>query len=232
MAAGRRVSSEAISTLRLPISVRRLAIFAVVVVLPDPCRPTIMITTGGAALRSIGWAVEPSISISWSCTIFTTIWPGVTDFKISTPTARFLTSSVKARATSSATSASSNARRTSRKAASTSASDSAPRRVKRSRIPFSRSDSDSNIYLSCHSGSPRQRRVRNPYPRCRGYGFRTPRCARPRNDAARENTKPPEGASRCRAGASGLSGRSAGFTSVVQRKRPENRCRRPFRQPP
>ena len=60
----------------------------------------------------------------------------------STPTARFLTSSVKARATSSATSASISARRTSRKAASTSASDSAPRRVRRSRMPFSRSDSE------------------------------------------------------------------------------------------
>ena len=64
MAAGRRVSSEAISTLRLPSSVRRLAIFAVVVVLPEPCRPTIMITTGGGALRSIGWALDPSVSIS------------------------------------------------------------------------------------------------------------------------------------------------------------------------
>jgi hypothetical protein len=46
IAAGRRVSSEAISTLRLSRSVRRLAILAVVVVLPEPCRPTIMIGTG------------------------------------------------------------------------------------------------------------------------------------------------------------------------------------------
>ena len=56
MAAGRRVSSEAISTLRLPSSVRRLAILAVVVVLPEPCRPTIMMATGAGALRSIGCA--------------------------------------------------------------------------------------------------------------------------------------------------------------------------------
>ncbi len=145
MAAGRRVSSEAISTLRLATSVRRLAIFAVVVVLPEPCRPTIMIMTGGGALRSIGCALEPSVSISWSCTIFTTIWPGVTDLITSTPTARFFTSSVKARATSSATSASISARRTSRSAASTSASDSAPRRVRRSRMPFRRSERLSNI---------------------------------------------------------------------------------------
>ncbi len=34
-------------------SVRRLAILPVVVVLPEPCRPTIMMTTGAGALRSI-----------------------------------------------------------------------------------------------------------------------------------------------------------------------------------
>ena len=38
-AAGRFTSSEAISTLRLSRSVRRLAILAAVVVLPAPCRP-------------------------------------------------------------------------------------------------------------------------------------------------------------------------------------------------
>ena len=32
---------------------------AVVVVLPEPCRPTIMMTTGAGALRSIGCALEP-----------------------------------------------------------------------------------------------------------------------------------------------------------------------------
>ena len=42
-------------------SVRRFAILAVVVVLPEPCRPTIMMATGGAALRSIGLASEPSV---------------------------------------------------------------------------------------------------------------------------------------------------------------------------
>ena len=146
MAAGRRVSSDAISTLRLALSVSRLAILAVVVVLPEPCRPTIMMTTGAGALRSIGCASEPKISINWSCTIFTTIWPGVTDLITSTPTARFFTSSVKARATSSATSASSSARRTSRSASSTSASDKAPRRVRRSRTALSRSERLSNTF--------------------------------------------------------------------------------------
>ena len=82
-----------------------------------------MMATGGAALRSMRLRCRaPSVATSWSCTILTTIWPGVTDFITSTPTACFFTCSVKARATSSATSASSSARRTSRSAASTSAS--------------------------------------------------------------------------------------------------------------
>src|SRR5262249_21409382 len=68
----------------------------------------------------------------------------------SIPTAWLFTLSIKARTTSSATSASSKARRTSRSAASTSASVSAPRRVRRSRIPPSLSESESNILpLSC-----------------------------------------------------------------------------------
>ena len=45
-------------------SVSRLAILAVVVVLPEPCRPTIMMATGGGASRSIGSASAPSISTS------------------------------------------------------------------------------------------------------------------------------------------------------------------------
>ena len=51
IAAGRRVSSEAISTLRLSRSVSRLASLAVVVVLPEPCRPTIMIGTGAGGVE-------------------------------------------------------------------------------------------------------------------------------------------------------------------------------------
>src|SRR5665647_3978515 len=73
------MSSEAISTLRLSRWVRRRASFAVVVVLPEPCRPTIMIATGGTALRSMVWPSEPSVATSSSWTILTTIWPGVTD---------------------------------------------------------------------------------------------------------------------------------------------------------
>src|SRR5262249_20491890 len=146
--------------------------------LPEPCRPTIMIGTGAGALRSIGSPRVPRVSISWSCTIFTTIWPGVTDLMTSTPTAWVFTLSMKARATSSATSASSKARRTSRSAASTSASVSAPRRVRRSRMPPSLSESESNIVpLSCglvlrdapsgrSSGSRLTKHLRRPRAHC------------------------------------------------------------------
>ena len=86
-AAGRFTSSEAISTLRLSRSARRLAILAAVVVLPAPCRPTSMIATGAGALRSIAWDSPPSVSISASWTILTTIWPGLTDLTTAAPTA-------------------------------------------------------------------------------------------------------------------------------------------------
>ena len=138
------MSSEAISTLRLSRWVRRRASFAVVVVLPEPCRPTIMIATGGTALRSMVWPSEPSVATSSSWTILTTIWPGVTDLTTVAPTACSRTRSMKLLTTSSETSASSSARRTSRIAASTSLLDSAPRPVSRSRMPPSFSDRLSN----------------------------------------------------------------------------------------
>src|SRR5215471_2709076 len=90
------------------------------------------------------WPSEPSVAISSSWTILTTIWPGVTDLTTVAPTACSRTRSVKLRTTSSETSASSSARRTSRIAASTSASDSEPRPVSRSRMPPSFSDRLSN----------------------------------------------------------------------------------------
>ncbi len=138
------MSSDAISTLRLSRWVRRRASLAVVVVLPEPCRPTIMMATGGTALKSMVWPSEPSVAISSSWTILTTIWPGVTDFTTVAPTACSRTRSVKLLTTSSETSASSSARRTSRIAASTSASDSEPRPVRRSSMPPSFSDRLSN----------------------------------------------------------------------------------------
>ena len=145
IAAGRRVSREASRTRRRSRSFRRLAILAAVVVLPEPWRPTIRMATGGAALRSMVSASAPSISTSWSWTIFTTCWPGETDFTTSAPTARARTLSVKERTTSRATSASSRARRTSRSAALTSSSVRAPRRVRPLRIPESFSERPSNM---------------------------------------------------------------------------------------
>src|SRR5690606_18622544 len=82
---------------------------------------------------------------SSSCTILMTIWPGVTDFTTSWPTAFSFTFSVKSRTTSSATSASSNARRTSRMASLTSLSVSAPRLVSLSKMPERRSERLWNI---------------------------------------------------------------------------------------
>ncbi len=151
-AAGRRVSSDAIRTFLPWRSVSLLAILAVVVVLPEPCRPTIMTTTGAGALRSIALPSWPSMSTSSSWTILTTIWPGLIDFSTAAPTALSRTLSVNERTTSSATSASISARRTSRRAAETSASDSAPRPVRPFRIEPRRSCSDSNIRLP-HSRS-------------------------------------------------------------------------------
>ena len=175
-----------------------------VVVLPEPCRPTIMIAIGAGAFRSTPWPSAPSVATSSSCTIFTTIWPGVTDLMTSMPTARSRTLSTKARATSSATSASSNARRTSRSAASTSASDSAPRLVRRSRMPPSFSDKLSNIRLSFLS----------PLPNGRG---RRPELAQRPNDLT------PEGASRCRAGPpASWTGRRVSNRHLL-RERPETR---------
>ncbi len=129
-----------------------------------------MIATGGTALRSMVWPSEPSVATSSSWTILTTIWPGVTDLTTVAPTACSRTRSVKSLTTSSATSASSSARRTSRIAASTSFSDSAPRPVRRSSIPPSRSDRLSNnavvllLPLRALPSSPRSYPAKAGYP--------------------------------------------------------------------
>src|SRR5260370_6505209 len=165
------MSSEAISTLRLSRWVSRRASLAVVVVLPEPCRPTIMIATGGTALRSMVWPSEPSVAISSSWTIFTTIWPGVTDLTTVAPIACSRTFSVKLRTTSSDTSASSSARRTSSIAASTSASVSEPRRVSRSRMPPSFSDRlSNNSVVLCLLQAPHH--LLPSYPAKAGYPVR------------------------------------------------------------
>jgi hypothetical protein len=66
----------------------RLASFAVVVVLPEPCRPTIRIAAGGLSIFSAPGSPSPvSTWTSSSWTILTTCWPGVTDLVIAWPVA-------------------------------------------------------------------------------------------------------------------------------------------------
>ena len=71
-AAGRVTSKEAIITFFLSRFVNRAAIFAVLVVFPPPCKPTIKIGTGGTAFNSIQAGSVPSISTRLSFTIFIT----------------------------------------------------------------------------------------------------------------------------------------------------------------
>ena len=66
-------------TFLFSLSFSRLAILAVVVVLPEPCRPTIMMMAGGATASSRPLTSAPSISAKPSLTILTTCWPGVID---------------------------------------------------------------------------------------------------------------------------------------------------------
>ncbi len=149
-AAGRWVSRLASSTCAdAPSCAAAAPILPEVVVLPEPCSPTIRIGTGAAAFRLSGTAPSPpSASISTSLTILTTCWPGVTEPSTSAPTARSRTLAMKSFTTGSATSASSSARRTSRSASVTSASLSAPRPRRRSKTPESLLERLSNILAS------------------------------------------------------------------------------------
>ena len=146
IAAGRLTSKDAIRT-RLPsFSFRRLANLAVVVVLPEPCKPTIRIGAGGLSTFKTPGSVSPvrtCTNSSW--TILMTCWPGVTDFVTAWPVAFSWTAFTKSRAMGSDTSASSRATRTSRRAVLTSSSDNAPCFVSRSKTPDRRSDRFSNM---------------------------------------------------------------------------------------
>ena len=116
------------------------------VVLPEPCRPAIRITTGGVAARLSGTASSPpSVSTRPSLTILTTWSAGRTERITASPVARSRALATKSRATGRATSASSRATRTSRSASSMSFSESRPRPPSRSKTPVSRSLSASNI---------------------------------------------------------------------------------------
>ncbi len=139
----------------------RRASLAVVVVLPEPWRPTIRNTAGGETPVASS-ASPPRISTKWSWTSLTTIWPGVTERRTSWPTAFSRTPSMKVFTTGSATSASSNATRTSRSAAVTSASVSAPRRFSRSKTCPSRLVSPSNTSRN----APRMPKLKAPSRPC------------------------------------------------------------------
>ena len=144
-AAGRRVSSAAISTL-MPCSLVSLsAILALVVVLPEPCSPTIITAAGGAAAIFSSAVSAPSIATKRSYTTLMTICAGATLRSTSAPLASRCTASISDLTTGSATSASRSATRTSRSTAVTSASESAPRFLRRVKISPSRSVRDSNI---------------------------------------------------------------------------------------
>ena len=149
MAAGRRVSRDAISTFLRSTLVIRTASLAEVVVLPEPCRPAIRITAGGAVAKFRGWASSPpSMSTRPSWTILTTCSEGFTARSTASPVALSRALAMKSFTTGRATSASSRARRTSRRASSMSFSDSTPRPVSRSKTPVSRSPKASNIIRS------------------------------------------------------------------------------------
>ena len=144
-AAGRWVSRLASSTRRRSRVRSRSASLPDVVVLPEPCSPTIRIGIGEGAFRFSGDTVPPSAATSTSLTIFTTIWPGETERRTSAPTAFSRTSAMKSFTTGSATSASSKARRISRIASFTSVSLKAPRRRSFSKTSPNLPDSASNM---------------------------------------------------------------------------------------
>ena len=116
-----------------------------VVVLPEPCKPAIKMTAGGATSTIKGLASPPSMSTRPSLTILITCWSGRTDFRTAAPTAFSRMLSIKVFTTGSATSASSKARRTSRKAAFTSASFNVPRLPRPENTDCSLSFNESNI---------------------------------------------------------------------------------------
>ena len=88
------------------------------VVLPEPCKPTIMITEGGSFAKRSRAACVPRILISSSWTILMTCWPGEREESTSSPMAFSLTASNSCLTTRKCTSASRRATRISRRAAS------------------------------------------------------------------------------------------------------------------
>ena len=80
-------TSQATSNGFLPCFRKRLASLPAVVVLPEPWRPTSIMTVGGFGEIAILLSVPPKSSTNSSFTIFTTCWPGVRDLSTSCPKA-------------------------------------------------------------------------------------------------------------------------------------------------
>ena len=168
-AAGRATSSEAIRTFLRSFSVSRLASLAVVVVLPEPCRPTIMITAGG-----VGGEVEPRFLRAQH--LDQSVMDDLDDLLARRDRAQHLLADrLLGRLVDEladhreATSASSSAMRTSRIAARTSASVSAPRPRRRSNTPQRRSPRLSNMLAPTSPlPAPKQnrRRAKSRRPAC------------------------------------------------------------------
>ena len=146
-AAAGRYGSAATRSGRRPCLTIWRASLAVLVVLPEPWRPT-MTTTAGLPLRWKTRSPAPSRPTSSSWTIFTTAWPAVRLCRTSVPIACSRTRATKSLTTLKLTSASSSARRTSRIAASTSASLIRPLPVSEPRVARRRSLRVSNTVRS------------------------------------------------------------------------------------
>ena len=165
-AAGREASSEASKTLR-SLFLRNFASFALVVVLPTPCKPTIKITAGRLPSRrkrlEVAGSPPPSASTKTSYTIFATCCPGVTDSSKSLPIARSDTLPRISFTIEAATSASKSASPSERTAAATSSGVRTPRPRSRSNIPPSLSPKSLNINWSRLCGALQMKfRTSNP----------------------------------------------------------------------
>src|SRR5699024_2120346 len=104
----------------------KFANLPVVVVLPAPCRPTIIITVGERSATAILLCSPPIKFVNSSLTTLITCCPGVKLSITSCPTARSLIRLIKSLTTLKLTSASSKARRTSRVISLTSCSATFP----------------------------------------------------------------------------------------------------------
>ena len=147
MAAG-RYTSQATSMGERPSLAIRLASFALVVVLPAPCSPTIRTLKGLSSLNRVVPSPNNLTSSSWM--IFTTCWPGETDLSTSCPRQAFFTSSTNSLAVRKCTSAESRALRTSPSASLTFSSESLPTPRKLRRVLPNLSLSESNISRDHH----------------------------------------------------------------------------------